>query len=298
MILVATPAHTAVTFDSQRRDVSVFATISLPEGENPFCSDEVISEDSGVFAETIDCQVGEQGSQATALAGQLSYISPQFFIAEGSFDAHAEISGEADFAEGLGATRFVSEFTADATTGIHFVATLYAGGNGATNIVFRVKDGEIFVLRTIHGDDSDEVDEWFTLDPGSYELTFVTSGYGQALPEGGGSPASGSFSGSIEFPTAAIATPPPTNAEGHLTPIAVPNPLRTATTLFPASGTTSGDHEILVLDLSGRLIRRFVNVGPAGVTWDARDNDGRPVAAGVYLARGGNGAATRVVVLR
>lgn len=91
-------AFAAVSFDSQLRDVSAFTMISFPAGEDPFCSEQVSSQEPGVFAETTDCVVEEAGSQATALAGQLSYIFPHLFLAEGSFDAHAEISGEADFA--------------------------------------------------------------------------------------------------------------------------------------------------------------------------------------------------------
>ena len=125
----------------------------------------------------------------------------------------------------------------------------------------------------------------------------TTSGYGQALQEGS-FPAFGSFSGSIEFPTASITTDGPIAAGMDLAPIAAPNPLRSSTQLLLASSGSVQDREITVSDLSGRLIRRFTDVGPAGVTWDTRDDNGRRVAAGIYLARGRSGAATRVVVLR
>lgn len=174
---------------------------------------------------------------------------------------------------------------------------LYASGNGATNIVFRVKDGEIYVIQTIR-DGSDEVDELLTLEPGSYELTFATSGAGQALPDGGGLPAFGSFSGSIEFPTAAVTSPGGPILGEPLTLVAVPNPVRSATTLIPASSGGSGDVDITVFDLTGRRVRRFAGVGPAGVSWDGRDGDGRPVPAGIYLVRSGNDGMARVVVLR
>jgi hypothetical protein len=295
--LAVSPTHAEITFESQRRDLTTFALVSIPGGEDFFCNDEALSLDPGTFAETIDCEVTEAGSYAFALAGQLSYIFPDHFVAEGSFNAHAEISEESDFAEGLGSSRFISEFSVDVSTGIRLTATLYAGGNGATNIVFRAKDGAIFVGRTIHGDATDEVDEWFDLEPGTYELTFVTSGYGQAVPDGSGNPASGSFSGSIEFPTADVAVPG-SPIEGRLAPIAVPNPLHHGAMLLPAYGGREIDSEIAVLDLGGRLIRRFAGVGPDGVVWDARDENGRQVAAGVYLVRGSGGTTSRAVVLR
>jgi hypothetical protein len=297
LAVAAVPGYAAVSFDSQLRDVSTFAIVSYPAGESLFCTDERTSHEVGVFAETIDCYVDDSESYASALAGQLSYIFPQLYIAEGSFDAHAEISGEANFAEGLGVSRFLSEFSVDTMTDIHLTALLHASGNGATNIVFRVKDGEIFIVETIR-DATVEIDEWITLEPGSYELDFVTSGYGQALPDGSGLPASGSYSGSIEFPAASVASPDGSIGDLRAAPIAVPNPLRGPAKLFPASDGTLVDGEILILDPSGRLIRRFVGVGPTGVTWDARDGDGRPVAAGIYLVRSGSGRTGRAVVLR
>lgn len=178
LVITARPVHAEVTLVSQQREVSTFAVITLPGEENPFCSDERASQESGVFAETVECHVVEGESQATGLAGQLSYILPTLLLAEGSIDAHADISGGADFAEGLGVSRYVTEFSVDSMTEIQLRATLHADGNGSTNLVFRVTNGEIFVHRTIQ-ETSDEVDEWFILEPGSYELTLVTSGYGQ-----------------------------------------------------------------------------------------------------------------------
>jgi hypothetical protein len=289
------PVHAEVTLVSQDREVTTFAMITLPGEDNPFCSDQRDSQEAGVFAETVECRVEEGGSQATGSAGQLSYILPTLLLAEGSIDAHADISGGVEFAEGLGASRCVSEFSVDAVTEIRLTALLHASGNGSTNLVFRVKDGEIFAHRTIQ-EASDEVDEYFTLDPGSYELTLATSGYGQALPEGGGNPAFGSFSGAIEFPTASV-SPGPVSAR-RPAPFAAPNPVRYGTTLFASPGGSPQGEEIVVLDLGGRLIRRFDNVGPSGVSWDSRDKEGRPVAAGICLLRSGGGATSRVVVLR
>jgi hypothetical protein len=56
-----------------------------------------------------------------------------------------------------------------------------------------------------------------------------------------------------------------------------------------------------VVDLGGRVVRRFSGVAAGGVVWDGRDADGTVVRPGVYFvhARGGNREAmVRVVVLR
>jgi hypothetical protein len=296
LVIAASQVRAEVTLVSQNREVTTFALITLVGEDNPFCSDERNSQEPGVFAETVECHVEEGGSQATGSAGQLSYILPSLLLAEGSIDAHADISDGADFAEGLGVSRSVSEFSVDTTTEIRLRAALHATGNGSTNLVFRVKDGEILVLRTIQ-ESSDDVDEAFTLDPGSYELTLATSGYGQALPEGGGNPAFGSFSGSIEFPAASVSASGPSAPE-RLRPFAAPNPVRYGATLFASREGSHQHDKIVIVDLGGRLIRRFDNVGPAGVSWDSRDRDGRPVAAGIYLLRSGSGETNRVVVLR
>jgi flagellar hook assembly protein FlgD len=80
---------------------------------------------------------------------------------------------------------------------------------------------------------------------------------------------------------------------------ASPNPFGATTSIrfaIPPSGVSS--HSLSIYDLAGRLVRRL-SQGPtsAGVhvaTWDGRDASGRPVAAGVYLARLEAGAETSV----
>jgi hypothetical protein len=294
--ILATPAAASVTPVSQQRTVSTFALISYPGQEGPFCSDQKSLEEQGAFAETIECHVEEEdGSRATGSAAQLSYIFPDVFLAEGSIQANSDISGAADFAEGLGLSRFVSRFLVDETTEVRVRATLFAGGNGRTNMAFTSGGGEILIQRSLQ-EESGEVDEVFALDPGTYELTLSASGYGQALPDGGGEDAFGSFSSSIEFPSAGVETP--AEAAGRLSPTVAPNPVRDGATLIPSAAADPADREIIVLDLAGRRIRRFPDVGPSGVAWDARDEHGRPVAAGVYWVGGRRGPSTRVVVLR
>jgi hypothetical protein len=56
-----------------------------------------------------------------------------------------------------------------------------------------------------------------------------------------------------------------------------------------------------VLDLGGRVVRRFSGVASGGIVWDGRDRDGTLVRPGVYFVHasgGGREAMVRVVVLR
>ncbi|MBN2171216.1 MAG: T9SS type A sorting domain-containing protein [Candidatus Krumholzibacteriota bacterium] len=85
------------------------------------------------------------------------------------------------------------------------------------------------------------------------------------------------------MPTAAPETPVPVLRLGGY-----PNPFNPATTLRfeqPALGRAA----LRVYDVSGRLVRTLID-GPLGagghtVVWDGRDDAGRPLATGVYLAR-------------
>ena len=299
--LMYAPAQAEVFIVSSMRDVSTFAMISYPGEENPFCSDEIESTETGSFAEDLICEVEDQGNSATGNASQLSYILPDRLMAEGAIDAFADVSGGADFAEGFGGTDYRTHFYVDATTEVRLQATLFASGNGTSNLVLRVYNADILLYRSLY-QESAEIDEFFTLEPGSYELSFNCGGFGQALAEGGGEPALASFSGSLLLPASAVTELP---AGGRLpvdlsaAPRAVPNPLRTTTTLFAPAGAARPGEAIAIFDAAGRVVRRFRDVGPAGVTWDARDAQGRPVETGLYLVRAATrGPATRLVVLR
>jgi flagellar hook assembly protein FlgD len=67
-----------------------------------------------------------------------------------------------------------------------------------------------------------------------------------------------------------------------------PNPFRATTTLhFAVAG--GGAVRIRVYDVSGRAVRHLlaarVDDGEHRVTWDGRDDEGRPVRAGIYFLR-------------
>ncbi|MCA9752355.1 MAG: T9SS type A sorting domain-containing protein, partial [Gemmatimonadetes bacterium] len=83
-----------------------------------------------------------------------------------------------------------------------------------------------------------------------------------------------------------------------------PNPFRAMTSVRYAL-RRNGPTDLAVYDTAGRLVRRLADApGVAGehvVTWDGRDDSGRPTAAGVYhlrLSADGRTEGRRVVRLR
>jgi hypothetical protein len=102
-------------------------------------------------------------------------------------------------------------------------------------------------------------------------------------------------------PTAVEETPAAIGGAVFLAPSS-PNPFRESTTMSFHLGT-AGTAALVVLDASGRVVRRLAERGfPAGssqLAWDGRDDAGRALAAGVYFARleTGAGARTRRMVL-
>ncbi len=97
-----------------------------------------------------------------------------------------------------------------------------------------------------------------------------------------------------------VAAPEPSPAAGPLALAAAPNPFNPRTVLryhVPRDGGV----RLTVHDLAGRVVRTLVAgsraAGTHRVAWDGRDRRGRPVAAGVYLARLQAGAGARTARL-
>lgn len=69
---------------------------------------------------------------------------------------------------------------------------------------------------------------------------------------------------------------------------AAPNPSVSGTTLLLDSAV-SGEQSLIVQDIAGRVVRRLgsgrFDAGRRAVAWDGRDDAGRAVPPGVYLAR-------------
>jgi hypothetical protein len=72
-------------------------------------------------------------------------------------------------------------------------------------------------------------------------------------------------------------------------PYVVPNPFNPQTSVkFEVGGTQSVNTEVVIYDLRGReirsLFRGVLEPGPQNMLWNGRDNGGRNLASGVYLA--------------
>jgi hypothetical protein len=295
-LLGASPAGAAVTLTSQFRDVTTFATLDRVNGQDPFCSRTETSDQAGGFDQASACQVGEEGNQAVSSAAQLSYLQPELFLAEGSFQASAEIGDEATFAEGFGGSRLMSDFTVDVATEVRLMTTLRADGNGVVNLVFRVNDGTIYLVRSLRNT-TETIDEVYTLPPGAYELTLTVGGFGQALPGGGGEPASGSFVASLHFPVSAEVGPASSLAQARAFPGVIPNPTRGEARILPVSAATGPAADLEILDLAGRTVRTLRGVPANGLAWNATDDAGRRLPSGVYVVRDAAGRSSKVTVL-
>lgn len=84
-----------------------------------------------------------------------------------------------------------------------------------------------------------------------------------------------------------------------------PNPFNPRTTIrFGVA--TGGPAQLAVYDVSGRRVRVLLDVpdlppGPAQAVWDGRDDAGRELASGIYLARlrkDGSSRCARMVLIR
>ena len=84
-----------------------------------------------------------------------------------------------------------------------------------------------------------------------------------------------------------------------------PNPFNPTVTV-PFALEATGPVTLRVIDSSGRAVRTLLDrrplpPGPRAVSWDGRDDAGRNVAAGAYLARvraGNRHGVTRMILLR
>jgi len=74
-----------------------------------------------------------------------------------------------------------------------------------------------------------------------------------------------------------------------------PNPVRSGGAVVFSLASVAGSG-LEVFDVTGRAVARFPAGSARELRWETRDRDGRPLPAGVYLARAG-GVSARVVVL-
>jgi ligand-binding sensor domain-containing protein len=96
--------------------------------------------------------------------------------------------------------------------------------------------------------------------------------------------------------------PPPVPRLPSLTITVYPNPVR----LFAMGAAlqlkgNAGSYEGEIMDITGRVVRKFTSAANGAVIWNGRDRDGNFVRSGIYFVHtrgGGHEATARVVVLR
>ena len=111
----------------------------------------------------------------------------------------------------------------------------------------------------------------------------------------------------FDCPLLNVACPMADGAASHPVLSCFPNPAagRTMIRFRTLSADGAGEWDLAIFDVSGRPVRRMEGRSPAGgssaITWDGKDEQGRPVPGGLYLVTlqsGGARASERVVILR
>ena len=146
-----------------------------------------------------------------------------------------------------------------------------------------------------------EVGQWFTF---SLSGSWINAS-GQIVVSAS-NPTTGEAGALLLNPATATAAPPVTSGaqlRDLISLSASPNPFRTQTTVrfdLPASAEVA----LTVFDAAGRRVRRVIAgapaaAGPHSVSWDGRDDAGRPLTSGVYfwVLRAGEVSRTSRVVL-
>ena len=194
--------------------------------------------------------------------------------------AHAVLVIDADEPPGSGPAPASASFArAELTLGG------LGAGQGFGSVTVAIPDDPALVGKRLHG-------RWYVDDPAA----------------AGGVAASAAFSFAVFGPhgEGLLAVPP----GGRSTPRALqlapgrPTPFATST-LIAYELYTAANVRLVVYDAQGRSVRTLVDgatqfPGSYGVTWDGRDDGGRPVAAGVYFYRlqgPGGGPTLRTVKL-
>jgi len=278
---------------SQLRDLNTFAIADLAEGEDPSDVDSIRHLEIGPFDDGIVSSISVDGTIAQGEANQASDIQPDHVFASGDFVAVSQVAPGDPFAQALGASRLIYAFEVTEPTTYEFQASLSASESGSGNLVFRDDANGFLILESIQNE-SIEVDQAGVLEPGTYELTIMVSGYSTALPEGAVA-ASGRFTMDLQF--GSVATAPEQDLQDRLAgPHVFPNPVSTVATIW-LDGPIPYDQELRIYDVHGRIVRNLGPIKGSTATWNRRDDEGTSVPAGTYYVRAGDAPATKLLAI-
>jgi hypothetical protein len=272
--------------------VSTFATISAPGADPLFTSENVASQELLPFAEIVASELDDGANQASSHSGLAVQFTESRISTSGDFAGQAHLEG-GEFAEAFGGSSYTIRFDVGETTTCSLAGSMEAAGNGRGTALFRITDGEILMYEQASDGGLVSFDRLLEITPGNYELQVSINGYGQALPGGGGSPASGRFD--LFLDALAPAEAPLPNAATNRW-IAYPNPARDQV-VVSMQGTTPAGSGVTILDASGRVVRDLTAFD-LGAAWDLRDSRGEEVPSGTYFARADAGSPIRITVLR
>ncbi|MCA9755693.1 MAG: T9SS type A sorting domain-containing protein [Candidatus Eisenbacteria bacterium] len=294
VVVSPTASSAAIELASLQRSITVFGSIAPLEGEGQFDSDNDNVSHTGPYDNQLDVLVEYGDSFAQTTAFQTSFHNDGGSIfATGGFDASAGVGTSAQFSEALGATNFRYQFSVDQETHARLVGFLEATGLGRASITIVGSGGFETYYRFVENERFD-VDETFVLNPGGYQMTIDTNGFGQAF-EDRESPGTGEFEiafaplspASVETP-ALLATAPTVS----------PNPVSSEAQIQFRNAIPEG-RDVEIIAANGRAVRSLGPVSGANLTWDTRDELGALVPAGVYFVRvQGETSSTRTVVIR
>jgi hypothetical protein len=281
-----------VTLESLHREVSTFGVLDVAgTADDVFEVNEIAVDVAGPFDDSRTTALAAQQSSISSRASQVSNVVPESFVLDGEFESAGVLGPGGLLAEGFGVSVAIVRFVLDAPEELRLTGTLEASGNGTT--VLRLDDAsgtavfERQALRSTVG-----VDATVPLGVGAWTLYVQAGGYGRA-DANGSTPSAGRFAAVAVFGIAADAG---ANILDRRLACA-PNPMRHESVIRCGLGIARGT-ELVVHDVAGRRVRRLGPVTGAPMRWDARDDRGVRVPAGVYLVRAGDATSGRVIVTR
>jgi hypothetical protein len=291
-VLAATTAAASVTLESLHREVSTFGVLDVAgTADDAFEVNEIAFDFAGPFDDSRMTALEAQQSSISSRASQVSNVVPESFVLDGEFESAGVLGPGGLLAEGFGVSLAMVRFRLDAPGELRLTGTLEASGNGVTSLRLDAASGatvfERQALRTTL-----EIDATVPLGVGVWTVHVQAGGYGRA-DASGSTPSAGRFAAVADFGIAADA-----GTNGLDRGIAcTPNPMRHESVIRCGLGITRGT-ELVVHDVAGRRVRRLGPVNHAPVRWDACDDRGVRVPAGMYLVRAGSVTSGRVIVTR